>query len=66
MKKIKKPGLADAQWATLRLILLPENYADLTNEQKDFLRTDIVRQLLAGEWPGVLTFSGGIPDSHGK
>lgn len=57
MKK-KRPNLADARMAALRLILLPGKYEELTAEHREFLRSDLVGELLEGEWKGVFAWIG--------
>jgi hypothetical protein len=42
--------LADARLAMLRLLMLPDDYADLTESDLEFLRSDIVRELVSGRW----------------
>ena len=51
--KNKKPNLADAKLAVVRLLLLPEDYNDLTKEEIEFLRSDLVGEILSGQWPTV-------------
>ncbi|PYJ46857.1 MAG: hypothetical protein DME50_13125 [Verrucomicrobia bacterium] len=48
--KPKPHTLADAHEAALRLILLPDD-PDLTTADLDFLRSDLVGELLEGRWP---------------
>lgn len=55
-----KPGLPEAKWAALRLIALPEKYEDFTTEQKEFMKSNIIGELLDGKWPEAMRFTGGI------
>ena len=57
----KKPTLADAQLAALKLLLLPDDEGRLTASDKEFLRSDLVGELLYGKWPTVLRWA-----SYGK
>jgi hypothetical protein len=61
MNTRNKSDLADARLATLRLLLLPDDYSDLTPSDRAFLRSDIVGELLHGRWPTVFKWS-----SYGK
>jgi len=53
MTEVATKRLADARMAAMRLILLPEKYEDFTKEDREFMRSDIVGELLNGEWPTV-------------
>jgi hypothetical protein len=57
----KTPILADARLAAMKLLLLPEGYNALTESDLDFLRSDLVGDLLAGRWPTVFKWT-----SYGK
>jgi transposase len=57
MTEVATKRLADARMAAMRLILLPEKYEDFTKEDREFMRSDIVGELLNGEWPTVLAFT---------
>ena len=56
--KTKRPNLADARLAVVKLLLLPEAYDDLTETDLEFLRSDLVGQILNGKWPTVLRWKG--------
>jgi|HubBroStandDraft_6_1064221.scaffolds.fasta_scaffold2254956_2 hypothetical protein len=58
--KPKKHTLADAHEAALRLVLLPDEDA-LTESDLDFLRSDLVGELLEGKWPEAFRWT-----SYGK
>ena len=47
----KKHTLAAARSAALRLLLLPDDDSALTESDLDFLRSDLVGELLSGRWP---------------
>jgi len=59
--KPKKYTLADAQEAAARLFLLPDDDSKMTESDLDFLRSDLVGELLAGKWPTVFRWT-----SYGK
>jgi hypothetical protein len=49
----KKPStlrLADARLAMLKLLLMPEDSSEWSDEDIEFLRSDIVRELVSGRW----------------
>ena len=51
MKNNKRPGLPEAQWAALRLLLLPECKEALTDDERAFLRS-----VVDGKWPEVFAW----------
>jgi len=51
MQTKKTPTLADARSAALRLLLLPDDDNELTQADLEFLRSDLVGELLEGRWP---------------
>ena len=68
MQTNKKPNLADAQLAALKLLLLPDDDDRLTESDLEFLRSDLVGDLLSGKWPTVLRWTsyGKEKTNHGK
>ena len=55
--QLKDTWLWSAKRAAVELMLLPKNYEDLTPAQLEFLRSDLVGQILDGAWPEAMTFS---------
>ena len=49
----KKHTLEEASVAAAKLFLLPSDEARLTEEDFEFLRSDLVGELLEGRWPTV-------------
>jgi len=49
----KHPNRADVRLAVLRLLLLPENEADFTKDDYDFLCSDLAGKILK-YWPSEL------------
>jgi hypothetical protein len=52
---------ADAREAALRLLLLPDSDDELTQADLEFLRSDLVGDLLSGKWPQAFRWA-----SYGK
>jgi len=56
----RKHTLADAQEAAARLILLPNNESKMSEADLDFLRSDLVGELLEGKYAHVFDYVRGI------
>ena len=59
--KPKKYTLDDAQLAAAKLFLLPDDDSKFTKADWEFLRSDLVGELLDGKWPQAFRWT-----SYGK